>query len=663
MGEGGIILVYLIVIKKLSKYIIGIGLVFLGYNSFCSVQTTTVNAKLDLLIIRINALIAEGQYDSARIHSQNGLAESLKLGYKRGVLAFNAGLAASYDYTGNYPSALKYYLEALKFANEMKDNKRVAALEVNIGAMYDIQGQYEKALSYYDSGGKIALKLKDYFAVSRAYMNIGIVYQNMKKMDTSVLFFRKAMPYCKLADNKEGIAMCNMNIGLSYQYLNNIDSMGHYYFIADKIFDEFGSYENRISSKINMASYYGLTGKYDQSIALYKEVELLSRKSGALANLPYAYQGMAEIYHRKKNYPLAYESMVRLKFISDTLFNEANSKALSDVKTKFEVEKREIELNAKSEAEKEKTRIRNEAASSRQKLIILSIIIVLLIVLLFSFFLFKRFQVTKHQKQIIEEQKAMVEEKQKEIVDSIFYAQRIQHALLASTTLLNKCLPEYFLFFQPKDIVSGDFYWATEANGKFYMVTADSTGHGVPGAFMSLLNISFLNEAITEKKISDPGEILSHVRRRLIQSLKTDGSDEGGKDGMDCILLCFDFIKNMLDYSAANNSFYIIRNKEIINCSADKMPVGKSPKDEEPFATRHHKIEKGDVIYTLTDGLPDQFGGPKGKKYKYKQLEDLLMVCSDLPMKEQKSILKSSFVNWKGNLEQVDDICIIGIRV
>jgi serine phosphatase RsbU (regulator of sigma subunit) len=221
----------------------------------------------------------------------------------------------------------------------------------------------------------------------------------------------------------------------------------------------------------------------------------------------------------------------------------------------------------------------------------------------------------------------------------------------------------FFILYKPKDIVSGDFYWAHEINNKFYICTADCTGHGVPGAFMSMLNISYLNESIIEKNISKPDKVLNHIRNEIIHSLNPEGSEEESKDGMDCILACFDFSTYTLEYAAANNSFYVIRDKEIINCPADKMPVGKSPRDHEPFTLHTVPLKKGDTVYMLTDGLPDQFGGPKGKKFKYKQLEDILLENNQKSLQEQKEILNARFEDWKGNLEQVDDVCLIGVRV
>ena len=263
----------------------------------------------------------------------------------------------------------------------------------------------------------------------------------------------------------------------------------------------------------------------------------------------------------------------------------------------------------------------------------------------------------------ISEQKHLIEEKHKEITDSINYAERIQRSFLASTLLLDKHLRDYFVLFQPRDVVSGDFYWASELNtGNFILATADSTGHGVPGAIMSILNITCLENAVKENQ-TEPKEILNNTRTNIIDRLKKDGSPDGGKDGMDCSLISLDFKSYKLSFSGANNPVWIVRNGKLIDLEADKMPVGRHDKDTLSFSQFEVELERGDMIYALTDGLPDQFGGPKGKKFMFKQLKDLLIQISPKTTAEQKATLFHSFQNWKGSLDQVDDVTMIGIRV
>ncbi len=290
----------------------------------------------------------------------------------------------------------------------------------------------------------------------------------------------------------------------------------------------------------------------------------------------------------------------------------------------------------------------------------------------------------------IREQKHIIEEKHKEITDSINYAERIQRSFLATRELLDENLNNHFVFFKPKDVVSGDFYWGCSTpspsgrvgEGSFVLVTADSTGHGVPGAIMSLLNITSIESAVKDGFLQ-PASILNATRKTIIERLKKDGSAEGGKDGMDCSLVSFEFpsLKERdgrvrMTYSAANNPVWIIRSLspfeggvrrtgdvEFISLVPDRMPIGKHDKDNTPFTQHEFDLQSGDMVYTLTDGFPDQFGGPKGKKFKYKQLEELLISISHESMEIQKQKLHEVFENWKGNLEQVDDVCVIGIRI
>ncbi len=261
------------------------------------------------------------------------------------------------------------------------------------------------------------------------------------------------------------------------------------------------------------------------------------------------------------------------------------------------------------------------------------------------------------------EQKHMIEEKHKEITDSINYAERIQRSLLATKELLDENLKDYFILFKPKDVVSGDFYRAAKlSNGNFALLTADSTGHGVPGAIMSILNISCLKESVKEG-ILQPAEILNRTRKLIIDTLALDGSVEGGKDGMDASLTIYDLKNKKLTVSSANNPVWIIRGNKTIEIKADKMPVGKHDKQDISFTQHEFDLQENDMVYTLTDGFPDQFGGDKGRKFMSKRLREILSSIAHLPVHEQKEQLEKLFIEWKGNNEQVDDVCLIGVRV
>jgi serine phosphatase RsbU (regulator of sigma subunit) len=275
------------------------------------------------------------------------------------------------------------------------------------------------------------------------------------------------------------------------------------------------------------------------------------------------------------------------------------------------------------------------------------------------------------QKEELVHQNEIIEEKNKDITDSINYAEKIQRAILPDPEKIKKALPESFILFQPRDIVSGDFFWYSEVlqNGKplYLLAAADCTGHGVPGAFMSMINTSLLNESVNEKKILQPNEILNEVRRGIIRSLKQTGASGEQKDGMDAGIISLEMHGNSctLQYAGANNSMYIIRkfdNPVLEEIDPDPMPVAISDRTFD-FKNNIIELQKGDSLYIFTDGYADQFGGPKGKKFKYAQFKKLLLSIQNKSMDEQKEILDKTMAEWKGNLEQIDDILVIGVRI
>ena len=514
----------------------------------------------------------------------------------------------------------------MKLYEELRNKNGIAAILGEIGSVYLGQADYPKALAYYFRALKMTEELGNKNVIAVHLGNIGNVYYNQADYPKALDYSFKALKLDEELGNKDGVARQLGNIGSIY-------------------------------SKIK---------KYKEAEEYLKKSLALSEQLGALEYIKDQQEYYSILDSMRGNYKGALEHYKKAMVLKDTLFSQENKKQLVRKEVNYEFEKKE----AATKAEQEKKDGIVEEEKRTQKIFLFSVIGGLLFVVVFAGFIFRSLRITRKQKHIIElqkgvveKQKQLVEDHQKEIVDSINYARRIQFALLASDGLLKNNLPEHFVLFKPKDVVSGDFYWASPIDAGFIYITADCTGHGVPGAFMSLLNISKLSQTINENKIIRPDLILNNVRTDIINALNPKGSTEESKDGMDAILCKLD-VKNMkLQFAAANNSFYIIRNNEIVVCKADKMPVGKGYDDSLSFTFNEIDLQKGDVIYTFTDGYADQFGGPKGKKFKYKQLEDKLLEICDKPMAEQKTFLDTTIEKWKGDLEQVDDILIIGIRV
>lgn len=252
--------------------------------------------------------------------------------------------------------------------------------------------------------------------------------------------------------------------------------------------------------------------------------------------------------------------------------------------------------------------------------------------------------------------------KSKEISESLKYASYIQQAILPSADLINRLIPENFMFYRPLDLISGDFYYVARRNEKLIIGVGDCTGHGVPGALMSILGITFLNEITSHGNFSSAGSILNQMREHVMDALCQTGIENERKDGIDLALCVIDPKTNVMSFAGAFNPVYIVRDNALVEIAGDMMPVGVGAEEELCFTTHLYELNRNDVIYLSTDGFADQFGGPANRKFKYKPFRELLREISQLPMPDQKRIIERTFNEWKGNLEQLDDVLVFGFR-
>lgn len=260
----------------------------------------------------------------------------------------------------------------------------------------------------------------------------------------------------------------------------------------------------------------------------------------------------------------------------------------------------------------------------------------------------------------IDNQRTALSEKNKEITDSITYAQRIQNAILPAHRLIAHYLPQSFVVYLPKAIVSGDFYWVEKKGDTVFFAVVDCTGHGVPGAMMSVIGQNALNRVVNEFDVIQPAAILDRLNDLVEETFSRGGSEV--RDGMDIALCAWNTKTNLLEYAGANNALYLLRNGEITEHKADKQPIGRFEK-RFPFTNQQLQLLAGDRVYLFSDGIADQFGGPEGKKFKYRRLKELLVSISGASMQQQKNEVLAAFYSWKGSLEQIDDVCIFGVQV
>ena len=588
-----------------------------------------------------------------------------KIDDKKEISVLLTNMGQAYLNLGNIPKALEYFDKSLKIQEKIKDKKGIANTLTRIGFIYFKQNDTFKALKYASKGLKIREAIGDNNGIAESLNFLGIAYQNQGNYSKALEYFSKSLKYREILGNKYGIAESLNNIGGIHKIQGNNPKALEYYINSLKIREKIGDRNGVSYALINIGVIYFKQNRLSESFNYANRSLLLSREIGFPENIKNAASILKDIYKKQNKFKEALE-MYELEIVMrDSINNVETQKASIKQQTQYEYDKKKAIEDEKHEAELKVQDEKAQADKKRQNIIISSVSVVLILVVMFSLLLYNRFKTTQKQKQIIEvkeketlQQKHIIEEKQKEILDSINYAKRIQYTLLAHEEFLKENLPEHFTYFNPKDIVSGDFYWATKHNNKFYFAVCDSTGHGVPGAFMSLLNIGFLTEAINEKGIEKPNEVFDYVRMKLTNTI----SKEGQKDGFDGILVCIDQNTKAITYASANNAPVLIKNNEFIELNADRMPVGIGERKEN-FTLHTLNVLKGDMLYLYTDGYADQFGGPKGKKFKYKQLNELLVSIHLKPLTEQHTELKVAFDNWKGDLEQVDDVCLIGIRI
>lgn len=640
-----------------------------------------------------------GQYDKALENYMKSSDIQARINDIDGLARSHNNIANIYTYQNNTGLALEYSFKSLKSHEELGNEEEVATTLYNIGNIYEAQLDLKRAIDYYEKALTISEKLGDKKQMADIYDNIGSVYQKMGDgvLDTitesqqndlyskAISCYEKSLPLYSEIGFEKGISKSFSRIGkinLSRKQFNSVlanfeKSRDSYEAMGDKF--ELGD------TYLYIGKYYNAIKKYRPALENLKRAKSLADELNSLELSMEVTDEMSKSYAALGEYKDAYEMHYLSREIEKKFRNVASKQDITNQEINYQVNKKQREM----ELEQQKKDLMAQEEIRRQSMITTFAFIALGLVALMAFFIFRGYRIKQKsnvllaaqrdeilqkneellqlneeitaQRELTEHQRDIAIQRQKEITDSIVYAKRIQAAVMPQRQMFVELVPDYFIYFKPRDIVSGDFYWMKKLSNHIVVAAADCTGHGVPGAFMSLLGIAFLNEVVNDELV-DAGEILDKLRERIIEALHQTWKDDEAKDGMDISLNVINMETKELNYAGAYNPLYLIRNGELLETKADKMPIGIHIKEHTGFTSHKIQLQENDTVYLFSDGYIDQFGGEKSTKFKSGPFKELLLSLQDKPMHEQKKEIDSNYKSWKGEEKQLDDILIIGMR-
>jgi len=557
---------------------------------------------------------------------------------------------------GNFDRALEFYKQALNLYGQLNNRSGIASCYYNIAGVLDAIDDFKQAKNFYEKSLSIKQELNDEQGIADVYNSIGNTFANLNLFDSAQVYYNMALKKKQELNDIEGLANIYQNIGALKETTGDKDNAISYYKKALEL-------DRYLSNSLGMAQAMQRIGtiyknKQENAKALYyyKQSHEIALKGGFNKILMSNYSYLAELYRTSSHYSKALEYQLEYSALRDSIYNSNNQKLIAEnqkiieeIKTKYESEKKEQKI------------LLLEKDRAFKRLWINSLIVGITLIIIFLALLYNRYTVKNRANTLLEQRNKEIELHQQEILDSIFYASRIQNALLPPPQSIDSYVKSYFILNRPRDIVSGDFYWINKIDDHVYIAAADCTGHGIPGAFMSMLGISLLNEVVSVHKNLNTGEILNRLRKQIIQSLHQK-SDNIVKDGLDIALLKIDWDNLQMEFSGAHNPLFIVRDNKLLEFKSDKMPIAIYFRLDE-FKTQTITIKKGDRLFLFSDGFVDQFGGSDGKKFMKKRFKDLLVETSQLPMHEQQKTIEDALDRWMGEKEQVDDILVVGIEV
>ena len=646
------------------------------------------------------------QFDSA-IFYYNIAIDYLNNDGKSTEASILNNIALAYQYMGDFEKSIDVYIQSLNIYEVLGDENNSSLIYNNIGSLYKEIGYYDKAIKYFQKKIELSEKNGNTIEYCKSISNIAGCYSEMKELDTAIKYYESALPLLDGFDDKDtkafiykGMADCLIEKKQNKEVLPYLEKA---LILREELNDQRGL--NRIYASFGMV--YSNLKEYSKAIYYFEKCIKYGDETQDIEVLTKALTGISQALAKTGKFKQAYIFLRRFNLMNDSIMNGNVQQQISDLETKYQTEKKEQQILLQNvELEKNQATIAFEKAEAEKKaaqrnlfMFGFGLILILAIVIFRGYrqktesnkiiaekntTLNELITEVTTQKDEIEEQKTEIEEIHHEVSQSINYAKRIQTSILPESNILGQQLSDYFILFKPRDVVSGDFYWFTQLENKLFATVADCTGHGVPGAFMSMLGISFLREIVNKSLITQPNEILNNLRGQVVRTLKQKGVSGEQKDGMDLSFIQIDFDSLEVNFSGANNPLYIISKTEpnllsqntkmkllklndtdewgLYEIKPDKMPIAIYEKMND-FQNNRIQLQKNDRLYLFSDGYVDQFGGPKGKKFMSKPFKRLLLKLVHLGMQEQKSELEKELSIWMEKTQQVDDISVMGVEI
>lgn len=653
-----------------------------------------------------NVYLKQGQYDKAVSNYEQSLEIRQEIGDKVGIASSLNNLGLVYRSQGDADRALVYYQNAYKIFEQIDDRVGLANALNNIGIVHRGNRNQEQALESFLRALELFRQLGNRLGEANTLNNIGNIYYQQQKFEQALEFYEKSLVISESIGDKSSAAEKYSNIGGVHLVLGDTSKALNSTINALKLQKEIGDEHGQISTLNNLGAYHIEVKAFEKSLGYFLAADKLQKRIGdhtystvTLTSIGEIYQAqgkpklglnylwralsearrygstedeisvydkLSQTYADLGDFEKSYQYQQRAKNVRDSLDRIVSSRDLAEMQIKFETEQkqREIELLSK-EKEVQDLKITKQN-TVRNMIIAVAVLALLMLALIYARYRTKKKanEELDRKNQEIEQQKKTVEEKNWEITSSIEYAKRIQDAVMPTMRQIHAAIPDCFVFYRPKEIVSGDFYWFSENEGVAFIAAVDCTGHGVPGAFMSMIGNDHLNQIINVEKCKEPDEILNRLHHEIQITLKQKHGVTDNHDGMDIALCAINKAKNRLLFASANRYLYFIRNGELTETKGDHFNIGGIMHEDVRHYNLHEiPLQKGDVFYVFSDGVSDQFGGENSKKFGYKRLKQTLLDMHRKPMDEQKAEFERTLADWMGDNDQIDDFLLIGIHI